>query len=73
MELIGKQLEFQKLVDELIKVKPNQTKIRQLTTKLGLPYRKDPIEQLDFVLKSANGFFFESVSTSSHAKLNLKG
>jgi hypothetical protein len=59
MEPHGKQVEFQKLVDELVKEKPNQTKIRELSLKLGLPYRKDPIEQLDFVLKSANGFFFE--------------
>ncbi len=54
-----KQLEFQQLVDELIKTKPNQDRVRDLTSKLGLPYRLDPIEQLDFVLKSAHGFFFE--------------
>lgn len=54
-----KQLEFQLLVDELMKNKPNQVRVRDLTSKLGLPYRLDPIEQLDFVLKSAHGFFFE--------------
>ena len=54
-----KQLEFQMLVDELMKTKPNQDRVKDLTSKLGVPYRLDPIEQLDFVLKSANGFFFE--------------
>jgi hypothetical protein len=67
MEAQAKQLEFQKLVDELTKKKPNQSKIRELTAKLGLPYRKDPIEQLDFVIKSAHGFFF------SDEKANSKG
>lgn len=55
----AKQLDFQELVDELMKNKPNQDRVRDLTSKLGLPYRSDPIEQLDFVLKSAHGFFFE--------------
>ena len=59
MEPNEKQLEFQELVDELMKIKPNQDRVRDLTNKLGLPYRLDPIEQLDFVLKSAHGFFFE--------------
>ncbi len=59
MEPNVKQLEFQELVDELMKNKPNQDRVRDLTSKLGLPYRLDPIEQLDFVLKSAHGFFFE--------------
>ena len=59
MEPNAKQIEFQELVDELMKNKPNQERVRDLTTKLGLPYRLDPIEQLDFVLKSAHGFFFE--------------
>ena len=59
MEPNEKQIEFQELVDELMKNKPNQERVRDLTTKLGLPYRLDPIEQLDFVLKSAHGFFFE--------------
>lgn len=59
MEPNEKQLEFQELVDELMKTKPNQDRVRDLTSKLGLPYRLDPIEQLDFVLKSAHGFFFE--------------
>lgn len=59
MEPNAKQIEFQELVDELMKNKPNQERVRDLTFKLGLPYRLDPIEQLDFVLKSAHGFFFE--------------
>ena len=59
MEMNEKQLEFQELVNELMKTKPNQNRVRDLTSKLGLPYRLDPIEQLDFVLKSARGFFFE--------------
>ncbi len=59
MEMKAKQLEFQELVNELMKSKPNQDRVRNLTSKLDLPYRKDPIEQLDFVLKSAHGFFFE--------------
>ena len=59
MEPNAKQIEFQELVDELMKNKPNQERVRDLTSKLGLPYRLDPIEQLDFVLKSAHGFFFE--------------
>ncbi len=59
MEPNVKQLDFQELVDELMKNKPNQDRVRDLTSKLGLPYRPDPIEQLDFVLKSAHGFFFE--------------
>ena len=59
MEPNEKQIEFQELVDELMKNKPNQERVRDLTTKLGLPYRLDPIEQLDFVIKSAHGFFFE--------------
>lgn len=65
MELHAKQLEFQKLVDELVKAKPNPSKVRTLTNKLGLPYRKDPIEQLDFILKSAHGFFIESSEPES--------
>lgn len=59
MQLNEKQLEFQLLVDELMKTKPNQDRVKDLTFKLGLPYRQDPIEQLDFVLKSAHGFFFQ--------------
>ncbi len=59
MEPNAKQIDFQELVDELMKNKPNQDRVRDLTSKLGLPYRLDPIEQLDFVLKSAHGFFFE--------------
>ena len=59
MQINEKQLEFQLLVDELMKTKPNQDRVKDLTSKLGLPYRQDPIEQLDFVLKSAHGFFFQ--------------
>ncbi len=59
MEPNAKQIDFQELVDELMKNKPNQDRVHDLTSKLGLPYRLDPIEQLDFVLKSAHGFFFE--------------
>jgi hypothetical protein len=68
MEAQAKQLEFQKLVEELTKKKPNQSRIRELTSKLGLPYRKDPIEQLDFVIKSAHGFFFDSEKDTPDSK-----
>jgi hypothetical protein len=71
MEPNAKQLEFQHLVNELMKTKPNQSRVRELTTKLGLPYKLDPIEQLDFVLKSAHGFFFEP--SPSKTKSELEG
>lgn len=72
MEYQGKHLDFQKLVDELVKPNPNQNKVRELTGKLGLPYKRDPIAQLDFALKLAPGFLSES-SDGRPEKSDLKG
>lgn len=59
---------FESLVGELIKSRPNKEKVRELTHKLGLPLKSDPIEQLDFLLRSADDFFIEDNQTSTHVE-----
>jgi hypothetical protein len=44
--------EYQTLVDELMKDRPNQDLIRKLMLKQGIAYTPDPISQMSLVLQS---------------------
>ncbi len=44
--------EYARLVEELMKDEPDQKLIRQLMSKQGIPYSKDPIIQMSSVLQS---------------------
>lgn len=73
MEANKKQIQFHKLVDELMKTKPNQSRVKELTSQLGLPFKVDPIEQIDFVLKSAHGFILEEPTPSLKKRTGIEG
>lgn len=44
--------EYQVLVQELMKDRPDQTLVRRLMLKQGIPYTPDPISQMSLVLKA---------------------
>jgi hypothetical protein len=41
---------LEKLVDEILKGRPNQTEIQTLMSSTGLSYSADPVEQMNSVL-----------------------
>lgn len=43
------------LVDELIKEKPQESRVRSYMKAAGLPYVEDPIERMNSVLTALNG------------------
>ncbi len=46
--------DFERLVSELIKTKPNLGVVSELSDKVGIPFRGDLIEQMGAVLKMAD-------------------
>lgn len=44
--------EYEVLVQELMKDRPDQNLVRRLMLKQGLPYTPDPIEQMSVILKA---------------------
>ncbi len=42
--------DLDKLVDEMMRDKPDEKLVRQLMTKIGVPYSKDPAERINRVL-----------------------
>lgn len=64
-----KQLEV--LVDELIKGKPSQKIIHEMTTQLGIQYSEDPILQMSFVLEATSSMFNKSKNTKNETNGGL--
>ena len=44
--------QLEKLVDELLKSRPNQSEIQTLMREAGLSYTADPVEQMNAVLSA---------------------
>jgi hypothetical protein len=54
IETKQKTVSLEKLVDELMKVQPNNNLVKQLTSELGMDYSADPMTQMNTVLQSMN-------------------
>jgi hypothetical protein len=52
-----KQMNLEKLVDELIKDEPNHQMVKQLSKELGITYSVDPLTQMNTVLMSMNSVY----------------
>ncbi|MNT28290.1 hypothetical protein D3C72_1639680 [compost metagenome] len=52
-----KQMNLEKLVDELIKDEPNRQMVKQLSKELGISYSVDPLTQMNTVLMSMNSVY----------------
>ena len=50
----SKQELIEKLVDELMKNRPDQKVVRQLSIKLSIPYSQDSLTQMNTILMNLN-------------------
>ena len=64
-----KQLEV--LVDELIKSKPSQKLILEMTSLLGIQYSADPIVQMSLVLEATSSMFKKSKNNKNETNGGL--
>ena len=55
-----KKVALEKLVDELLKDKPDHLMIKQLSADLDISYSADPVTQMNTVLQSLNSVFLRS-------------
>lgn len=51
------QLDYERLVDELMKEKPDKRKVMELSNRLKIPYSLNIATQIDSVMKSASSIF----------------
>lgn len=55
MDQIAKQKELGQMVDELLKVTPDQSVVKLIGQKLGIPYHEDTVAQMNAVLEYMHG------------------
>lgn len=55
-----KQMDLEKLVDELMKEQPNKQMVKKLSAKLGMDYSVDPLIQMTTVLQAMNSVYLRT-------------
>ena len=53
---------IQKLIDEMVKPRPDDQRVRTMMQEMGLPFHEDPIDQMNMLLRALHGVPTDKIS-----------